>query len=232
MPSDALFSSNTAAWLHAMDYPFEPIEVTLPSTSRTSHLAGARVRRSDYTPEDACEVRGVAATSRIRTVADMARHASLVEGVAVVDMALRARIVTIDDLRAWIRDHARHRGIGRLTRAIALADPASESPMESRLRALMITAGLPEPRVQHPLYGPDGLFVARPDLLYPEQRLAIEYDGATHRESLAADNHRQNRLMEAGYRILRFTAGDVLHRPASVVDEIRRGLRYSTGSPN
>jgi hypothetical protein len=38
--------------------------------------------------------------------------------------------------------------------------------------------------------------------------------------------------MEAGYRILRFTAGDVLHRPASVVDEIRRRLCYSTGSPN
>jgi hypothetical protein len=33
-------------------------------------------------------------------------------------------------------------------------------------------------------------------------RLCIEYDGGTHRESLAADNQRQNRLVGAGYELL------------------------------
>lgn len=77
-----------------------------------------------------------------------------------------------------------------------------------------------------------GLFLARPDLLYPLERVVVEYDGATHRDRLASDNSRQNRLIDAGYFVLRFTAGDVLHRPASVVDKVRRGLRYSSGSPN
>jgi len=35
------------------------------------------------------------------------------------------------------------------------------------------------------------------------QRPAIEYDGASHRESLTADNRRQNRMMNAGFTLLR-----------------------------
>ena len=57
------------------------------------------------------------------------------------------------------------------------------------------------------------------------ERLAIEYDGSGHRESLAGDDRRQNRLIEAGYRILRFTAADVLNDPESVAGLVGRGLR-------
>ena len=62
--------------------------------------------------------------------------------------------------------------------------------------------------------------------------LKIEYDGETHRFSLAADNRRQNRILEAGYRLLRFTASDIFRTPASVVGQVERALRYSIGSPN
>jgi very-short-patch-repair endonuclease len=43
--------------------------------------------------------------------------------------------------------------------------------------------------------------------------------------SLAADNRRQNRLIDAGYRLLRFTAGDVLDAPAAVVLMVGRALQ-------
>jgi very-short-patch-repair endonuclease len=105
-----------------------------------------------------------------------------------------------------------------------LAEPATESPMETRLRLLLVLAGLPKPKVQVRLYDEHRMLIGRPDLYYPQQRLAIEYDGATHRASLAADNRRQNRLLDAGYRILRFTAADVLSAPDSVVGLVRRGL--------
>ena len=233
MPADALFSGRTAAWLHGMDFaPCEPIEVTLPRLSITSHLAGVRLTRSDLSASDACEVRGLPATSRTRTIADLARRSSVVEAVVTLDMALRRGITTPRDLREWLDDHPRYRGAGRLARGMEMADADSESPMESRLRALLVNAGLPKPQVQQSLRGVDGLFLARADLLYPHARLVIEYDGSTHRDSLAADNRRQNRLIEAGYRVLRFTAGDVLQRPASVVGQVERALRYSIGSPN
>ena len=100
--------------------------------------------------------------------------------------------------------------------------------MESRLRLLLVLAGLPRPKVQLSLRDDSGLFIARPDLYYPGARLAIEYDGVTHRASLAADNRRQNRLIEARCRILRFTAADVLNTPAAVVSVVRRSLAGQT----
>lgn len=96
--------------------------------------------------------------------------------------------------------------------------------METRLRMLLVLAGLPRPQVQVPLRDPVGLFVGRPDLYYVSERLAIEYDGATHRDSLAADNRRQNRLVNAGYRLLRFTAADVLSTPDSVIQQVKQAL--------
>ena len=72
-----------------------------------------------------------------------------------------------------------------------------------------------------PIYGDDGHFAGRPDLYYAEHRLGIEYDGGVHRESLAEDNRRQNRLLEAGVTLLRFTATDVMSRPSLVAAQVR-----------
>lgn len=93
--------------------------------------------------------------------------------------------------------------------------------METRLRMLLVTAGLPRPEAQVSIYDDAGLFVGRPDLFYPNARLGIEYDGGTHRESMVDDNRRQNRLLEARVTLLRFTAADVLNRPAAVVGQVR-----------
>lgn len=62
------------------------------------------------------------------------------------------------------------------------------------------------------------MFLARPDLYFPGHRLVIEYDGAVHWDSRVADNRRQNRLTDAGCRIIRFTAGDVVENPFDVVN--------------
>jgi very-short-patch-repair endonuclease len=139
-------------------------------------------------------------------------------------MALHARLVSIEQLKSWARSNHHYWGVARLLNVIDLADGAAESPMETRLRLLLISGGLPRPRLQVPLYDESDMFVARPDLYYPQARLAIEYDGATHRRTLAGDNRRQNRLFEAGYRLLRFTAGDVLQTPAGVVSQVRWSL--------
>ena len=105
-----------------------------------------------------------------------------------------------------------------------MANGESESPMESRLRALLLASGLPAPRVQQRIHDNSGSLIARADLCYPQERVVLEYDGIQHREQLAQDNRRQNRLVDAGYRILRFTAGDILHRQGTVIDLVRRTL--------
>jgi len=148
----------------------------------------------------------------------------LVDAVAALDIALHRRLVSLRQIQEWTALHAGHRGVARLRRALELADPASESVMETQLRLLLVLSGLPRLRTQVSLFDETGAFIARPDLYYPDKRLALEHDGVSHRDNLAADNRRQNRLLESGYRLLRFTAADVLHTPAAAVDLVRRAL--------
>lgn len=96
--------------------------------------------------------------------------------------------------------------------------------METRLRLLLVLSGVPRPQSQVPLYDGAGRFLGRPDLYYPAERLGLEYDGGTHRERLVQDDRRQNRLLNAGYRLLRFTATDLLDTPEVVVGLVRAAL--------
>ncbi len=96
--------------------------------------------------------------------------------------------------------------------------------METRLRLVLVLAGLPRPEAQIDLHDDRGRFLGRPDFLYRDRRLALEYDGGVHRDQLVEDNRRQNQLINAGYRLLRFTAPDILRNPASVVSQVRGAL--------
>jgi very-short-patch-repair endonuclease len=225
LPDAAVFTGPTAAWLHGLDAPpCSPIEAAVPSTTSTSRLVGLVVRRRTIAAAETSIRRGFRVTSAVRTIADLARRLPLTDAVALLDVALHRRLLTAGRLRDWASTHAGYRWVRRLNRPLELADPAAESVMETRLRLILVLAGLPRPKVQVSLRDERGFFIARPDLYYPGVRLAIEYDGATHRDSLAADNRRQNRLIDAGYRVLRLTAGDVLEAPAAVGSMVRRAL--------
>src|ERR1700693_4867127 len=203
IPASAAFSGKTAAWLHGLDVAScEPVEVELDGR-------GVVLRR------------GFRATSLPRTLFDISRRLTLVEAVVVVDMALHAGLAHRSELSDWIDTCVGRKGVAAARRVLELADSGAESPMETRLRMLLVLNGLPRPGVQVTLRDEKGGFLGRPDLYYPEHRLGIEYDGETHRVSLVQDNRRQNRLLMAGIRLLRFTAADVLRGPDSVVAQVR-----------
>jgi len=224
LPDTAVFSGHTAAWLHGLD-PQPPIatEATLPPTTRTSRLVGITIRRRQVSAGEVSLRNGFRVTSPLRTVIDLAGRLEIVDAVVILDAALHKRFVGLEQLWAWVESHAGHPGVARIRRATDLAEPATESPMETRLRLLLVLSGLPRPRVQVRL-GDHSDFLGRADLYYPTHRLIIEYDGSTHRDSLVSDDRRQNRLLDAGYRILRFTAFDVLAEPSHVVALVRRAL--------
>jgi hypothetical protein len=225
LPRAAVFSGRTAGWLHGLDLPpCDPVEVTVRLGSETSRLTGVAVRRSDVSASETVTRRGQPTTSVVRTLADLGRRLPLVEAVAALDMALHSRLLKPNDLCSWVNAHPRYPGIRRLRQTIELAEPATESVMETRLRLILVMARLPRPLAQVSLRDEAGQFLGRPDLYYPLHRLALEYDGANHRENLTGDNRRQNRLVDAGYRLLRFTAADVLSTPDSIVALVRRAL--------
>ena len=227
LPASAAFSGLTAAWLHGLDVsPGDPIEVTVSPRAGVSGRAGIAVRRSAVAANDIVQIRGIPAMSMVRTIADLCARLSLVESVVIADAALHQRRVRLDDLRSWASTNARHHGIRAMRRVIELVEPKAESAMESRLRVLLVLAGLPRPRAQVAIHDDSGRFAGRLDLYYDRHRLGIEYDGAVHRDSLARDDRRQNRLLNAGVRLLRFTAPDVLGDPGSVVTQVRAMLAH------
>jgi Protein of unknown function (DUF559) len=158
-------------------------------------------------------------------VFDLGSRPPLVEAVVAADMALDAGLVDLSEIRKWAAEHDGSRGIRQFRRVVEMAEPATESPMESRFRMLLVMSGLPPPEVQASLHDQQGRFLGRADLFYPADRLILEYDGGTHRSSLTADNRRQNLLINAGFRILRFTAADVNGIPDLVVNQVRAALR-------
>ena len=230
LPAGAAFSGQTAAWLHGLELPpCDPVEVTIPESCGISARAGMVVRRASLANQDVVERCGMRVTSAVRTLADVSRRLPLVDAVVALDMALHREVVDLGQLHAYMTTHARRKGVAQLRQVIELAEPASESAMETRLRLLLVQAGLPRPEAQVPLYDERGRFLGRPDLYYRPRRLCVEYDGGTHRDSLLEDNRRQNRLLNAGFRLLRFAAADVHRTPDSVVAVVRAAL--STPDP-
>ena len=225
LPAGAAFSGRTAAWLHGLDVaPCEPVEVTIPPSGGNNRCSGALVRRLALGREEIVRRRAVPTTSALRTVVDLAGRDPLTEGVVAADLFLHARLVTVTRLRSYLAAHPGAKGVARLRRVVDLADSKAESAMESRLRMLLVLARLPRPEIQVSLHDGRGRFLGRPDLLYPIEGLAIEYDGGTHRDRLVDDNRRQNRLVGAGFRLLRFTAADVFGTPDSVALQVRNAL--------
>ncbi len=232
VPASALFSGRTAAWLHGLDVdPCQPIEVILPGNGEGWERGGVRVRRVEV---DDCEVvvrRGFKATSLVRTLWDLSRRLSLVEAVVLTDMALHAGVIRRSKMSDWVDSRAGRKGVSAARRVLDFAEAGTESPMETRLRMLLMLNGLPRPEVQVAVRDAAGSFVGRPDLYFRDERLGIEYDGETHRASLVEDDRRQNRFLLADIRLLRFTGADVLRRPDSVVAQVRNALGQAISKP-
>ena len=219
LPSETVFVGATAAWLCGLKLePTNPVEVAVPKSYGHRSRAGLVVCRDKIPPSEVVSKRGLRATSLLRTLRGLCQRRPAVEALVAVDMALRARLTDATALINYAKGGA---GAKRLRSLAPLAAPA-ESPMETRLRWLLIQAGLPHPEVQTELC--DGAF--RADLYYAQARLVVEYDGGNHRERLVEDDQRQNRLVTAGYHVLRFTAADIYKHGDVTVAQVRAALEH------
>lgn len=84
--------------------------------------------------------------------------------------------------------------------------------MESLLRHLLLTTGLPEPTINANVHDGHGGWIGRPDLSYLDQRIAIEYDGRHHfddRRQWANDISRRHNLEDEGWVVRIATARDI-----------------------
>jgi very-short-patch-repair endonuclease len=70
-----------------------------------------------------------------------------------------------------------------------------------------------------------GEFLGKADLAWPEQRLLVEYEGAYHFEGvqIARDDRRYERMIAAGWRVIRLSSADLRDMDA-VVARIAQAL--------
>jgi hypothetical protein len=222
LPAQSVFSGPTAGWILGLDLPAcEPIEVTVARDIPVRARSGVKLRRAALPEIDVITRRGFRVTDPLRTVRDLGSRRDMVESVVAIDMALHAGLIDLTTLSGHVDANAGAKGIKRLRQAVSVADPRTESAMETRLRLELITAGLPAPCVQVELHDGSGFFIGRVDLYYPDVRLVMEFDGQNHRDRIVSDVRRQNALVNAGYHVLRFTAADLRHR-GSVAFQVSR----------
>jgi very-short-patch-repair endonuclease len=206
----AIAGHSAAAWYGA---PFagttDPVTVVCPDDVRWSGPRGVRVHRTALDPAEVHVLDDVPVTSVLRTAWDVGVLEPLPVAVAALDAMVRSGHLSTADLEGLAAQGAGRWRVTRFRRAVSLVDPRAESAPESRVRVALVLAGL-APQPQYEIFD-GGRFLARADFAWPEARLVLEYEGAHHFEGsqLVRDDARIERLVAAGWRVLRISAADL-----------------------
>ena len=228
LPAGTAIGGLSAAYLWGADLLQRdaPVTVAAPRDRRLRADPRRVVRYTVLEAGDVTRFGGLPVTTPERTAFDLGRRGPRADALVAVDALLHRRVVTRDAVRTLAAGRYGWRGIALLDEVLSLAEPLAESPMETRLRLLLIDAGLPPPTVQHRVHDTRGRFVGRVDLAWPELRLAVEYEGDHHRERahFRRDVARLNALRAAGWTVLRFTADDVLRRPRRTARQVATAM--------
>ena len=148
----------------------------------------------------------------------------LVELVVAGDWLIRAKLTTELQLASAL-GAARGPYSRKLRHAATLVRKRVDSPQESRLRMVLVLAGLPHPQCNVDI-GNEFFFIARVDLAFLAWKLLLEYEGDQHRTSKrqwARDIDRFEWLGEEGYVVHRITA-ERMHRPYALVESVFSAL--------
>lgn len=214
------FSHETAVLLWGLPVPGESrhdpgaaLHVTSIGTSWPVRRAGVVGHRSAMASP--IVRRGLRLSTRSDAWAECSAAASLDDLVILGDAIVgRQFFDPLDDLRVAAARRAGRIGAKHLREALDLIRVGAESPQETRLRLLIVRDGQPEPRLNVDAFDAFGRFLGRPDLSYPDLRVAIEYEGDHHRvdqRTFRSDIRRRERFAAAGWRTLRVVADDLTH---------------------
>lgn len=231
----AIATHGTAARVYGMPVPHDPDQHVgvLDAADRRRRLG---VRCHVVAPATrVVELRGVRLAAPADVFIQLASTLPLVELVVVGDHIVGRGWCSPEQLVAHCAASTEAHA-GRALAAARFVRTGVDSPMESRLRMLLVLAGLPEPVVDHLLRDEHGAVVRRLDLCYPGVRVIVEYDGRQHAADAAQYNHdiyRREELDDGRWRIVVVTAEGIYVHPEETLLRVRKVLRSRgmTGLP-
>lgn len=225
---DAVIGGLAAAAIWGMvdEAPTE-IEVTLVGRNAEPRR-GVQIRRvKTLARKDIRWRSGVPLSSPARTLIDLgAVLPALQLENALAEATARGLLREPEITAAMTRAHQRP-GIAALRRLLVdhrdsgIAPARTRSSYERKLLELIADAELPRPVTNVRIVG------HMVDMFWPAQRLVVEFDGFAHhsdRQAFETDRLRDQRLVAAGYRVIRITARQLDHTPFAVIARLAQAI--------
>lgn len=198
----------------------------LPGNGSRSR-AGLRVHRTRLTHDDVTLHDGMPLTTLARTLIDLGDHVHAAQVRRAFVRAEQLRLIDVDAIVAALERAGRRRGPAIMRGLLRAYDPRwqqTRSNLELRMLDVVRDAGLPQPEVNAWIAGR-----WEADLLWRDQRLIVEVDGAAIHALPGArsrDAVRDRALRRLGYRVLRVPER-ALDAPAAVGARVARALTAS-----
>ena len=190
--------------------------------------SGIRIHSSTtLTASDLATVDGIPCTSVARTLVDLGDSEPPRTVERAVDQAEVLRVFDLEAISEALERAGPRRGRGVLKAILAeLGQPTlTDRELEELMLELIRTAGLHQPEVNAWITG-DG-WAYKADFLWRTERLVVETDGRAFHSSRRAFEHdrlRDQRLILAGYTVVRFTWRQLVREPERVQRVVRNLL--------
>ncbi|MGH3633256.1 endonuclease domain-containing protein [Mycobacterium sp.] len=194
--------------------------------------AGIIAHCYDLDDRETCIVGGIRVTTPERTAFDVGRTLWPDRAIPILDALVSATNLKLVEVVSLANEKHRARGVRRLRSVLPLVDGGAESPQESRVRLLLIRAGLPPPETQIEFVDEFGVARIRVDMGWRDWKVAVEYDGVQHwsdRNQRSWDIDRIAILEAMGWVVVRVSA-EILSRPHVIVERVLQKLR-AAGCP-
>jgi hypothetical protein len=243
----AVASHESAALVHGLPLLNAPppgfVSLTRPSGSyRGGSALGIRYHSATLPPGHVTTRHDAPVTTPARTVVDLARTLSYMDGVVAADAAIRTLRAGKSALSRVLAECDGWPGADHARRVVDFSTGLSGSPLESCARVTFDAFRLPPPELQAKIFGgvrADGaggilieeLHEYQADFLWREFKTVAEADGLmkySSGETAIRERKRDRLIREAGYKVVHITWAELLGRPERVVSRIIEAF----GSPS
>lgn len=223
---EATLAGASAAAMHGTRWLPEggPAELT---RVRSGAAPGILIHRDILLDDEVCLIQSIDCTTPARTAYDIGRRTVGDEAIIRIDALLCATRCPVSEVADVAARHPGARGLRRLREVLDLVDGGAESPQETRVRLLLIRAGLPRLTTQIPIRNAQGKVIRRIDMGWNEFRVGVEYDGEQHWTDPAAhaeDITRLEFLAARGWTIVRVSARHLRNAPDDIVRRAAKAL--------
>lgn len=229
---ECVVSHQTAGLLHGFPLHLVPGADVITWRGRRSR----RLLRAHVVPvldEQMTTVGDVPVTDAVRSALDCLATLPMPQALDLWAWLSTRQVLHCSDLHAAATNRHRWHGTPQLRAIAELVAGGAVSGAELRFHELLRSAGLAGWTAGAQVRDAHGL-VGVVDVLFAEAMIVVEIDGFRAHISTGAferDRRRQNRLVMAGYLVLRFTWEDLNRRPGVVLAQIRDALRARGATP-